>query len=342
MTNRGAFSGGQAAILARKGALPDAAAVFGMIDLAAASGPAPEALPACLQAEAIDLNGQSSIRELPSGWRVYDANLAGTSIETIPDDWQIESRLDLTGCDRLERLPDGLTLGTLILRGCTALTALPERLDTWFLDLSGCWALQNWPKQAKLRGGRLRLRGCSALRELPDYLGTLSGVDIRDCPNLTRLPDNLRISGWLDIGHSGITHESQLPASLARVTLRWGGVDIDRRIAFQPESISVSEVLQESNAERRRVLLDRVGYGRFLLEARAEKLDGDRDPGGPRELLRVVMQGDEDLVAMSCFCPSTGRQYFLRVPPATRTCRQAAAWIAGFDNPDEYTPIIET
>ena len=40
--------------------------------------------------------------------------------------------------------------------------------------------------------------------------------------------------------------------------------------------------------------------------------------------------------------PATGRRYVLRVPPQTRTCRQAAAWIAGFDNPDDYQPLAET
>jgi hypothetical protein len=41
-------------------------------------------------------------------------------------------------------------------------------------------------------------------------------------------------------------------------------------------------------------------------------------------------------------CPSTGRQYVLRVPPTMRSCRQAAAWIAGYDNPADYRPLAET
>jgi hypothetical protein len=59
-------------------------------------------------------------------------------------------------------------------------------------------------------------------------------------------------------------------------------------------------------------------------------------------LLRVKLSEDEDLVAMSCFCPSTARQYIIRVPPQTPTCRHAAAWIAGFDDPNDYRPLIET
>ena len=101
-------------------------------------------------------------------------------------------------------------------------------------------------------------------------------------------------------------------------------------------------MLGETNAELRRVLLERMGYERFLQEADAEVLDRDRDPGGERRLLKVPLRGDEDLVCLSVICPSTGRQYLLRVPPRLRNCRRAAAWIAGFDNPDDYRPIVET
>jgi len=106
--------------------------------------------------------------------------------------------------------------------------------------------------------------------------------------------------------------------------------------------LTVDEVLAERNAERRRVLLDRYGYARLLVDARAEIRDTDQDPGGVRQLFRLPLPGDEDLVAMSCHCPSTGRQYIIRVPPETPTCRHAAAWIAGFDNPDDYQPLVET
>ncbi len=70
--------------------------------------------------------------------------------------------------------------------------------------------------------------------------------------------------------------------------------------------------------------------------------DQDTDPGGPRQLLEVRLRGDEPLVCLAVRDPSTGRQYIIRVPPWMRTCHQAAAWIAGFDAPDEYQPVHET
>jgi len=58
-----------------------------------------------------------------------------------------------------------------------------------------------------------------------------------------------------------------------------------------------------------------MGYEAFMNEAQAEVIDSDVDPGGKRQLLRVTMARDEDLVCLSVLCPSTARQYIIRVPP---------------------------
>lgn len=301
----------------------------------------PKELPAGLQVDVLNLSG-CKIKSLPTGLKAYELLLAETPIQTLPADISVTCRLDLTRCDRLESLPVGLTVGTLLLRGCTGLTALPEHLNVWFLDLSECWAIEVWPTNAAIRSGQLQLRSCTALRELPAYLNRLSALNVRDCPNLKSLPPDLVVTGWLELAHSGLTCEEMLPPGLATSQLRWAGLNIERRIAFHPETIRIEEILGEQNAERRRALLDRYGYGRFLQDAAAEILDSDTDVGGERQLLRVKLNGDEDLVAMSCFCPSTGRQYIIRVPPATPSCQHAAAWIAGFDDPEDYRPIVET
>ncbi len=321
---------------------PDELFVRGVLDYSEKSGRRiPSRLPTRLTVDVFDMSGRQR-PILPTHLSCYELNLSQTTITTLPDGVQVTSRLDLSGCERLERLPDGLTVGTLVLRSCTSLKRLPERLDVWFLDLTGCWAFETWPASAQIRGGRLQLRNCTALRSLPPYLNRLSALNVRDCPNLRSLPTGLVVTGWLDLGHSGLTDESLLPPGLERSQLRWAGINVDRRVAFHPEEIRVDEVLQERNAERRRVMLDRYGYGRFLRDSQAELLDGDTDPGGPRQLMRVALAGDEDLVALSCYCPSTGRQYMIRVPPDTPTCHAAAAWIAGFDDPDDYRPIQET
>ncbi|MFN0052803.1 MAG: DUF6745 domain-containing protein [Planctomycetales bacterium] len=320
--------------------------VAGMLDYsrrraAKATRDLPPELPQNLTIDFLNL-ADSSIERLPSGLVVQELDLSGTAVRELPEDLNVRTRLNLSGCDLLEVLPQDLKVGALNVAGCTGLRGLPEGLDVWFLNVSGCWALETWPERAQIRCGQLLLRNCTALRGLPWYIQRLSALDVRDCPNLTTLPEGLQVTGWLDVARSGLTEESSLPPSLARTQLRWGGVNIDRRIAFHPETLSVDEVLGEKNAERRRVLLERYGYGRFLKDAQAELLDADRDPGGPRQLLRVELPGDEPLVALSCFCPSTARQYMLRVPPTMTSCHQAAAWIAGFDNPADYHPVLET
>jgi len=299
-------------------------------------------LPANLDVEVLDLQRCEGIAKLPRGLRCYELRLGSTTISSLPPDLNVEAILDLSNCEELTKLPADLKVGSLVLRGCTSLEALPEGLDVWFLNLTGCWSFQRWPGRATIRSGRLDVRGCTALASLPDYLGPLAALNIRDCPNLRDLPEGLKITGWIDIAQSGIAETKRLPRSLQGVELRWQGVRVEERIVLRPETISVHEVLAEQNAERRRVLLDRFGYPRFMKETKAALLDEDRDAGGIRQLLRVDMKDDEPLVTLSCFCPSTGRQYFLRVPPKMNSCHQSAAWIAGFDDPELYRPSIET
>jgi hypothetical protein len=299
-------------------------------------------LPPHLHVDLLDLSQCQELDELPVGLSCFELNLSGTKVRTLPADLAVESILRLAGCEELIELPAGLKVGSLDLRGCRALAALPEGLDVWFLDMTGCWNFRTWPAQAKIRSGRLTLRGCTALTSLPAYLGPLAALNVRDCPNLSTLPDSLRITGWIDVAQSGLADLRAVPRALRGVALRWQGVAVDERIVFHPETITLTEILAETNAERRRVLIDRFGVSRFMAEANAEVLDADEDRGGPRRLMRLALGDDEPLVTLHCFCPSTGRQYFLRVPPDITSCHQAAAWIAGFDDPDQYRPLLET
>lgn len=296
-------------------------------------------LPADLVARRISLRGCAALASIPAGLRCYDLDLRASGVREIPAGISVDNRLDLSDCRQLERLPDGLRVGSLVLRNCTALRQLPEGLDVSFLDIAGCTGLRDWPATGAIRVGRLDASGCTRLRSLPSWLTNVAQLNLSGCGLMGRLPEGLRVSSWLDLGDSSIT---SLPESLRDVRLRWRGVPVSHRIAFQPETITVEEIVNEENAELRRVLMERMGYEAFLEQASAETLDRDRDPGGERRLLRVPIEDDEDLVCLAVLCPSTARQYILRVPPTTRTCHQAAAWIAGFDDPALYRPLVET
>ncbi|MGJ4926013.1 DUF6745 domain-containing protein [Bradyrhizobium sp. HKCCYLS2038] len=271
--------------------------------------------------------------------RCRDMILANTAVEAIPDDVQVTQHLDVTACRNLKRLPRGLKVARLTARTCLALDTLPNGLNVGYLDLTGCTALRVLPADLVVRHGALMLRGCLQVPALPGSIRQIAHLDISGCPAITNVPPSLMVTASIDVGGSGLT---AMPPHLADVPIRWYGVPVDERIAFRPETLDVQEILGQHNAELRRVMMERFGFEQFMSRAKAEVLDSDRDSGGPRSLLRVAVPNDEPLVCVSVICPSTKRQFMLRVPPTMRSCRQAIAWTAGYDNPDDYQPMVET
>lgn len=315
-------------------------------------------LPSDLTVDVLTLRNCQLLSKLPSGLKVGRLTLDGcNSLADLPPDlmcneliWQrcplsawpnvaVKHHLNLEGSPNLERLPSGLKVGRLWLNHCSALTCLPEGIDVYFLDMRGCIELARWPEKGSVQIGRLNVRDCRQLTALPKWLSELGQVDLRGCANISELPDRLSIRSWIDIGGTGIRC---IPETISERCLRWRGVPVTKRIVFDSKSITAEEILEERNVERRRVLLELMGYEAFLKDARAVVLDTDRDAGGERKLLTVPLKGDENLVCVSVICPSTQRQYIIRVPPKTKSCRMAAAWIAGFDREDEYRLIAET
>jgi hypothetical protein len=285
------------------------------------------------------LDNCPALEELPRGLHCYDLSAQATPLRKLPADLQVDYRLNLSSCDLLEGLPDGLRANVLILRGCTSLRSLPEDMEVFCLDMPGCVGITNFPKRGPATLARLNIRGCTQLRELPAWLRRVAQLDIGGCTRLIGLPESVQVVSWLDVADTTLRG---LPPHLQSVQLRWRDVLIDERIAFHPETLTGNEVLTETNVERRRVMLERLGYERFLADVNVEVLHQDSDPGGARRLLRVPVPDDEPLVCLDVQCPSTGRRYLIRVPPNMQNCHQAASWIAGFDDPQRYQPQLET
>ncbi|WP_427159617.1 DUF6745 domain-containing protein [Aliinostoc sp. HNIBRCY26] len=184
--------------------------------------------------------------------------------------------------------------------------------------------------------GHLDVSDAPQLYHLPENL-TCESLDISDCVNLTQLPIGLHVTHWIELAGSGIT--SLEPGH--GFVLRWRGVQVSDKIAFAGDSITGQDILNTENVELRRVLIERVGYERFIQQVGGLIRHRDRDAGGERQLIYIPFEDDEPLMVLKVICPSTGHIHVLRVPPYMQTCHQAAAWIAGFDHPDDYQPLIE-
>ena len=184
--------------------------------------------------------------------------------------------------------------------------------------------------------GHLDLSKALELNHLPENL-TCESIDLGDCINLTSLPKGLHITYWLEIAGSGITN---LPPGHGFI-LRWRGVQVNDKVAFQGTSITGQQILETENVELRRVMIERLGYDKFLQQVGGIVRDRDKDAGGERQLIYIPFEDDEPFMVLKVTCPSTGHIHILRIPPYMRTCHQSAAWIAGFDNPNDYNPQIE-
>jgi hypothetical protein len=123
----------------------------------------------------------------------------------------------------------------------------------------------------------------------------------------------------------------------------WHGAFVTRDIIEHPESITVSQIESEQNIEIRRVLLERFGEAKFLEESGMTPLHEDEFG----ILYKRDFVGDEPLtvVKVTNATPEPDgsiKNYYLRVPPDMQTAQQAVAWTFGFDDQQEYHPLVQT
>ncbi len=111
----------------------------------------------------------------------------------------------------------------------------------------------------------------------------------------------------------------------------WHGVRVPQHVIESPQTITLSEIRAEANAEVRRVMRERYGIARYLRDTGAKLLDTDyegaREGAAPRALLQDD-DGDRWLVGTD---GSTGRVYYMAIVDDVSTCRAAHASICGFD-----------
>jgi hypothetical protein len=109
------------------------------------------------------------------------------------------------------------------------------------------------------------------------------------------------------------------------------------------DTITVNDIKQEPNLEVRRLMLERYGSKRFLIDSGAKEIH--RDHCGV--LYSQVVHPALEPIVMVKVVNSTPepdgsfKDYFLRVPPYIRTATAAVAWTFGVTH-DQYRPLVQT
>jgi hypothetical protein len=122
----------------------------------------------------------------------------------------------------------------------------------------------------------------------------------------------------------------------------WRGVHVPAKVVLSPLELTAQDIVSEGDVEVRRVMLERYGAERFILDVEAEPIDSDETG----TLYRRELTNDEPLCMVRVLDATiqrdgTRRTYWLRVPPTVRTAREAVAWTFGMEV-SRYHPDRET
>lgn len=139
----------------------------------------------------------------------------------------------------------------------------------------------------------------------------------------------------------GRLHCENGPAILCRdgwPVYAWHNVRVPAQVIEAPESLTAEQITKEENAEVRRVMLERFGFERFVRDAGGSVLSTATLRGNfpeylntgearefvgfhrGKETIRLIRtslkRGDDKLLTfVHVKCPSTAREYYLRVNP---------------------------
>lgn len=102
------------------------------------------------------------------------------------------------------------------------------------------------------------------------------------------------------------------------------GHTVTEQIVMKPETLTVSQIDQETNADIQSIMIDRLGWTNFLRMINAKCLDfRDNEVEGTKEALYQTPKHGNRLVVN---CP-TGRIFCKGVPDNVNTCEASQKWL---------------
>lgn len=296
------------------------------------------------------------IEWLPAGLTVRgNLTLGNLPLRELPHSLNVGGTLKIAHCANLHAVRQSVSVGRslrIVRSGVREIA--PELVIPDYFSIRNCpvesltlprcsdIAMAKCPSLRKIelampvqKFNHVRVVDCESIESLPDGMMIERGCQLTDLPKLRRLPVKFVSRGIIDI--AGTELEGVTEEQMGRLRFRHRSVPIPAYALFDPERLSVHDVLNQTNAEVRRMMLERMGVSSFEKQMGRLVIDRDTDAGGSRSLIRFSGRA-----YLLCRCPSTARAYLLGVPSTVSSCRAAAAWLAGFDNPQDYSPLIET
>jgi len=233
--------------------------------------------------------------------------------------------------------------------------ALSTVIDPLVLSINDLWTLAHHLNISNVSYGQHD----AAILCFYDFFAEVCGIE--DCKKLSGLNQIAESSGWwwaydklavmtepplkLTLDDRGNFHADTdwallYPDGFGICSVH--GVTVPPWIILEPSSISVAHIDAEQNVEIRRIMLNKFGWGRYILDSGATVVDQD-DWG---TLYRKEVPGDESLVMIKVVNSTPEpdghfKDYLIRVPPTITKARKAVAWHIDMAAQD-YIPNVET
>jgi hypothetical protein len=195
----------------------------------------------------------------------------------------------------------------------------------------------NFPmRQGRLHGVCRIWRESGMLESEEEYIRGVFDGFVRRWYLSGRMEFQLRYSRGVRHGPSKYWNEQ---GELVSAKVYLSGREVPEEIAqlILDEKLSASHILGIKNAPFRQFCLEEFGYERFLSQMKYEVIEKESE----QELVRINwVKSEEPIYLVKVKCPSTGAYYTLRVPPTSKTIKEAIAWTFGM-NQMEYLPQQE-
>ena len=149
-----------------------------------------------------------------------------------------------------------------------------------------------------------------------------------------------------NIDHDGILHGEGHPSQTWKdgwKLYHWHGMRVTKQFAEAPETITVEDIESESNLEMRRLMLERYGIKKFLVDVGAKEVQRDECGILYRHTIHEALEAIVmvEVTNSTSEADGTYKKYFLRVPPHVTTARAGIAWTFNLEQ-DQYSPMVQT